>query len=111
MNANLAIAGAVFKKDCLGLLPLVLLSLVVNMLDVFVLKLDILRQFAMYVPVLWFATTTLLIFSVLQLDSPVSLVDDWLCRLYRSERWCPRNYCCCSQQSTSRAWPRASRRT
>lgn len=80
MNNNLAIAGAVLKKDCLSLLPLLLLAAALHMLDVFVLKLDILPLFAVYITVLWFAATALVIFAALQLDSPVSLVDDWLCR-------------------------------
>jgi non-heme chloroperoxidase len=80
MNNSLAIARAVLKKDSLSLLPLLLLAAVVHMLDVFVHKLDILPLFAQYMTVIWFAATALVIFAVLQLDSPVSLVDDWLCR-------------------------------
>ena len=77
---NFAIVGAVIRKDFLSVFALVLLAALVQVLDVLVLRLDILPQIAMYVPFVWFFATTLVIFGVFQLDAPASLVDDWLCR-------------------------------
>jgi pimeloyl-ACP methyl ester carboxylesterase len=78
--SNLAIVGAVIRKDVLSLFPLVLLAVLMQVLDVLVPRLEVLPQIAMYVPYVWFFATTLVMFGVFQLDSPASLVDDWLCR-------------------------------
>src|SRR6478735_12776428 len=79
-NSTIRIVGAVIKKDVLSLLPLILLTALVQVLDVLVPKLDIVPQVAPYMPFLCYFASTILILSVFQLDSPVSLVDDWLCR-------------------------------
>jgi non-heme chloroperoxidase len=77
---NFAIIAAVLRKDVVSLLPIVLLGIAVQILDVLVLTLDVLPQIAMYMPYIWFFGTVLLIVGVFQLDAPASLVDDWLCR-------------------------------
>lgn len=77
---NFAIVASIIRKDVLSLLPIVVLAIVVQVLDVLVLVLDIMPQIAMYMPVVWFFGTMLLIVAMFQLDAPASLVDDWLCR-------------------------------
>jgi pimeloyl-ACP methyl ester carboxylesterase len=80
MKTFLAIVGTVLKKDMLSVLPLVLLAAVVQVFDIVVTRLDLIPHITAQLPFIWFFASTLLIFSVLQLDSPVSVVDDWLCR-------------------------------
>jgi non-heme chloroperoxidase len=77
---NLRIVGAVYKKDVLSLLPLVVLSSLLFFGDALITRLDLLPIWSLYgAPVLLVALLVLTL-SVFQLDSPASLTDDWLCR-------------------------------
>jgi pimeloyl-ACP methyl ester carboxylesterase len=77
---NLKIMGAIIKKDALSLYPLVLLTTLLFAGDVILIRLDLLPLWESFrVPVLMLAAA-MMIFGVFQLDAPVSLVDDWLCR-------------------------------
>src|SRR5262245_6327307 len=80
MNNYFGIVGTVLRKDTLSLLPLILLAVFVQVFDIVVTRLDLIPQLVVQMPFIWFFASILMIFSVLQLDSPVSLVDDWLCR-------------------------------
>ena len=77
---NLRIVGAILKKDVRSLYPLVLLATVLFAGDVLLMRLDLEDTWSAFrVPVLLLAGTVF-IMAVFQLDSAVSLVDDWLCR-------------------------------
>ena len=71
---------AILRKDVLSLVWLVLLATLLFALDVVLLRLELMPTWVMFRIPLLLLTATVLILSVLQLDSPVSLVDDWLCR-------------------------------
>ena len=74
------ILGAILRKDVLSLYPLVLLTTLLFAGDVFIVSLDLVPLWHMFRQLLLLFACTILIFSVFQLDAPVSLVDDWLCR-------------------------------
>jgi non-heme chloroperoxidase len=77
---NFKIIGAILKKDVLSLYPLVLLTTLLFAGDVILIRLELLPLWESFrVPVLMLAAA-MMIFGVFQLDAPVSLVDDWLCR-------------------------------
>jgi len=77
---NFRILGAILKKDVLSLYPLVLLTTLLFAGDVIVIRLELLPLWESFrMPVLLLAGATLIL-TLVQLDSRVSLVDDWLCR-------------------------------
>lgn len=80
MKNTSTITAAILRKDILSLLPLLVLTVLVNVLDVLVGRLDVLSNLRLLMPYAWFFSTAILVFSVFQLDPPVSLTDDWLCR-------------------------------
>jgi non-heme chloroperoxidase len=72
--------GAIMKKDATSLWPLLLLTGLFFLADVILVRLDLLPAWTLYrTPVLLVAMTALTL-PLFQLDSPVSLTDDWLCR-------------------------------
>jgi non-heme chloroperoxidase len=77
---NLRILGGILKKDVLSLYPLVLLTTLLFAGDVFIVSLDLVPLWPMFRQLLLLFASTILVFSVFQLDAPVSMVDDWLCR-------------------------------
>jgi len=80
MTSIFRIAGTLIRKDVLSLLPLILLTALIHVLDLMVEKLDILPVLSAFMPYLVLLSSFALILSVFQLDAPASLVDDWLCR-------------------------------
>src|SRR5512139_2648406 len=74
------IVGAVLRKDLRCLYPVVLLAVAVFAGDVPLTRLDLWPIWESVRQPLVLLSAALLVFSVFQLDSPVSLVDDWLCR-------------------------------
>lgn len=79
-NAFIRIVAAIFKKDVLSLYPLLLLTALLQALDVLVAKLDLWPALNYFLPMALVLANTVMIFSVVQADSPASLTDDWLCR-------------------------------
>src|SRR5436190_3983364 len=79
-SMNFRILGAILKKDVQSLLPLVLLTIALFAGDVLIVRLELLGPWGPFRQPVLFLASMALIFSVFQLDSPVSLVDDWLCR-------------------------------
>src|SRR4051794_28227406 len=77
---NFKLIGAIFKKDVQSLYLLVLLTTLLFAGDVFLTRLELLPMWASFRQPLLMLSCAVLIFAVFQLDSPVSLVDDWLCR-------------------------------
>ncbi|HEU4654745.1 MAG TPA: alpha/beta hydrolase [Steroidobacteraceae bacterium] len=77
---NFKILLAIFKKDLRSLYPIVLLTVLLIAGDVFLTRLELLSVWASFRQPLLFLSCAVLIFAVFQLDSAVSLVDDWLCR-------------------------------
>ncbi len=77
---DVRILRAILKKDVLSLYPLVLLTTLLFAGDVFITRLDLLPVWAAFRQPLLMLAGTALILAVFQLDAPVSLVDDWLCR-------------------------------
>jgi non-heme chloroperoxidase len=77
---NFRIVLAILKKDFRSLSLLVLLATALFAGDVFITKLELLSIWSSFRMPLVLLASTVLILSVFQLDSPVSLVDDWLCR-------------------------------
>lgn len=77
---NFRILGAILRKDVLSLYPLVLLTTLLFAGDVVIVSLDLMPLWSMFRLLLLLFACTLLVFSVFQLDTPVSMVDDWLCR-------------------------------
>jgi hypothetical protein len=80
MNFNFRIAGAIVRKDAMILLPLVLLTVLLLAGDVFFTRLELLSLWASIRQPLIGLSVTAFILSLFQLDSPVGLTDDWLCR-------------------------------
>lgn len=77
---NFKILGAILRKDVQSLLPLVLLTTLLFAGDVLITRLELLPLWTSFrMPVL-LLVSAVLILSVFQLDAPVSMVDDWLCR-------------------------------
>jgi len=77
---NFRILGGILKKDALSLAPVVALTALFFLADPLIERLELVPQWAMYsVPVTLLALVVL-IMTVVQLDSPASLTDDWLCR-------------------------------
>ncbi len=77
---NVRTLGTILMKDVRSLYLLVALTTFLFAADVFITRLDLLPLWSSFRQVLLLLTGTVLILSVFQLDSPVSLVDDWLCR-------------------------------
>jgi non-heme chloroperoxidase len=80
---NLPILAAILKKDLKSLLPLVSLTALLFLGDALILRLDLLPLWSIYGKAVLLVVFTVLIISVFQLDSPVSLTEDWLCRPVR----------------------------
>ena len=80
---NFRILGAILKKDCVGLLPLVALTALLFLADAFILRLELLPLWSLWGTAVLLVTFVVLIISVFQLDSPASLTEDWLCRPLR----------------------------
>jgi pimeloyl-ACP methyl ester carboxylesterase len=77
---NPRILGAILRKDLLSLWPLALLTALLFAADVFVLRWELVPLWAEFRPLLLVVVFMLSTLAVFQLDSAVSLVDDWLCR-------------------------------
>ena len=86
MNIDLRIIFGIFKKDLRGMLPLVLLTAALFLIDSILASQDprditallgLLRQ---YTPWLCMLSCAILIVAVIQLDPAVSLNHDWLAR-------------------------------
>jgi pimeloyl-ACP methyl ester carboxylesterase len=77
---NFRIVGAILRKDLLSLYPLALLTALLFAVDVFILRWELVPLWAQFRPLLLVVTGALATLAVFQLDAPVSLVDDWLCR-------------------------------
>ena len=77
---NFRILGAILRKDLSALYPLALLTAVVFAGDVFILRWDLLPTWPEFRQLLLVVVGALATLAVFQLDAPVSLVDDWLCR-------------------------------
>jgi pimeloyl-ACP methyl ester carboxylesterase len=77
---NLKIMGAILKKDVLSLYPLVLLTTLLFAGDVFLVRLELLPVWDSFRVAVLMLAAVMIILGVFQLDAPVSLVDDWLCR-------------------------------
>jgi pimeloyl-ACP methyl ester carboxylesterase len=77
---NLRIVAAIIKKDARSLYLLILIVALLFAGDVLLMRLDLVAGWAaLRTPVLLLAGTVLIL-AVVQLDPPVSQVDDWLCR-------------------------------
>ncbi len=77
---NFRILRAIFIKDVHSLAPLVLLTAALFAGDVVLTRLELLPVWESFRQPLLLLSCAVLIFAVFQLDSAVSLVDDWLCR-------------------------------
>lgn len=77
---NFRVVGAIVRKDLLSLYPLALLTALLFAADVFILRWELVPLWAQFRPLLLVLVEVLAALAVFQLDSPVSLVDDWLCR-------------------------------
>ncbi|HEX6396522.1 MAG TPA: alpha/beta fold hydrolase, partial [Steroidobacteraceae bacterium] len=77
---NFRIVGAILRKDLLSLYPLALLTALLFAADVFILRWELVPLWAEFRPLLLIVMEALATLAVFQLDAPVSLVDDWLCR-------------------------------
>lgn len=77
---NPRIVRAILRKDLLNLSPLALLTAVLFAADVFILRWELVPLWAEFRPLLLILVEALVTLAVFQLDAPVSLVDDWLCR-------------------------------
>jgi pimeloyl-ACP methyl ester carboxylesterase len=80
---RLRIVGAVFKKDLLSLLPLVLTSALLFAGDAVITRLDLLPVWSQFGIAVLQVALLVLVLAIFQLDSPASLTDDWLCRPLR----------------------------
>ncbi len=80
---NLVVFGAILKKDARSLLPLIALTALLFLGDALILRLDLLPLWSLWGKAVLLVAFTVLIISVFQLDSPVSLTEDWLCRPVR----------------------------
>ena len=77
---NFRILSAIVRKDLLSLYPLALLTALLFAADVFILRWQLVPMWAEFRQLLLFVVAALSTLAVFQLDAPVSLVDDWLCR-------------------------------
>jgi len=77
---NFRILRAILAKDVRSLLLLVLMTTLLFAGDVLIQRFDPTPLWGIFRIPLLLLTGTALIYSVFQLDSPVSMVDDWLCR-------------------------------
>jgi non-heme chloroperoxidase len=80
MNFNFRITGAILRKDAMVLLPLALTTVLLLAGDVFFTKLEVLSLWTSIRQPLIGLSVTAFILSLFQLDSPVGVTDDWLCR-------------------------------
>src|SRR5690349_2688336 len=78
MNSRLLLA--IVRKDLLSLYPLALLTALLFAADVFILRWELVPLWTQARQLLLFVVGALSTLAVFQLDAPVSLVDDWLCR-------------------------------
>lgn len=74
------ILGAVLKKDVLSLAAIVTLTALLFFADPIIVRLDLLPVWTKYNLPVMLVALVVLVLSVFQLDSPASLIDDWLCR-------------------------------
>jgi pimeloyl-ACP methyl ester carboxylesterase len=74
------VIGAILRKDLRSLFPLVLLGALLFAGDVFILRWELVPLWHEFRQTLLALVGALLTLAVFQLDAPVSLVDDWLCR-------------------------------
>ena len=77
---NFRILAAIVRKDLLSLYPLALLTALLFGADVFILRWELVPMWAEFRQLLLVVVGALATLAVFQLDAPVSLVDDWLCR-------------------------------
>ncbi len=78
MNAR--IFAAILRKDLRSLLWLALLTALLFAADVFILRWELVPMWAAFRQLLLLGVAAIATLAVIQLDAPVSLVDDWLCR-------------------------------
>jgi non-heme chloroperoxidase len=81
MNAR--IVAAILRKDVLSLLPLVAMTALLFLGDALLTRLEILAIWTAYGPAVLLVALLVIVMTVLQLDSPASMSDDWLCRPLR----------------------------
>jgi len=74
------ILAAIVRKDLLSLYPLALLTALLFAADVFILRWELVPMWPQFRPLLLAMVLALTTLAVFQLDAPVSVVDDWLCR-------------------------------
>ena len=77
---NLRTVFAILRKDVLSLAPLVSICALLGFADVFLVRFELVPLWMEFRSPLLLLMTVILVFAVLHLDSPVSEVDDWLCR-------------------------------
>lgn len=77
---NFRILLAILRKDLLSLLWLALLTALLFFADVFILRWELVPMWSAYRQLLLIGVAGIATLAVIQLDAPVSLVDDWLCR-------------------------------
>jgi non-heme chloroperoxidase len=77
---NFRILRAIVRKDLLSLYPLALLTALLFAADVFLLRWELVPMWADFRQLLLMVVGALATLAVFQLDAPVSVVDDWLCR-------------------------------
>ena len=77
---NFRILFAIVRKDLQSLYPLALLAALLFAADVFILRWELVPMWAQFRQLPLFVVGALATLAVFQLDAPVSLVDDWLCR-------------------------------
>ena len=77
---NFRILGAILKKDVLSHAAIVALVALLFLGDALIERLDLLPVWSIYKAPLVLAALVVLLLSIFQSDSPVSLTDDWLCR-------------------------------
>src|SRR4051794_15272314 len=78
-----AILWSVVKKDILSIAPIIALAAVLFLSDAVIERLDLVSVWSMYRTPVLLAALAMLLMSIFQLDSPASLMDDWLCRPIR----------------------------
>ncbi|HMN43976.1 MAG TPA: alpha/beta hydrolase [Povalibacter sp.] len=79
-KTSTGIGMAILKKDALALYPLLLLTMLLQMLDVLVSRFDAWSALSFFLPTMIGLANGIVTLAVIQADSPVSLTDDWLCR-------------------------------
>jgi non-heme chloroperoxidase len=77
---NLRIVAAILKKDVRSLYPLILMVTLLFAGDVLLMRLELAAAWPVFRSPVLLLAGTVLILAVLQIDPPVSQVDDWLCR-------------------------------